>query len=287
MAAVSQAALSDIHGSNRAVALTGVNTSMSVGTALPALVIGALVAAGAGWRPAFVTPLAIVVVLASRRRSERFPAHAPQPAAASARPLPGAYWFFWAAFIPAVGAEWSVGAWGAGYLVDITGTSEGVASFLMTAFFGAMLAGRFVGGRIARRVEPFPLLLGATALGLAGVLLFWASETAAPVVAGLLVAGLGISMLYPMIVSLTIGTAPDRSDVASARGFIAAGGAVLVAPLTLGAMADQIGLRSAFAVVPAAFIVLVLLATLGIRTASAARTLVAEGVSRDAGTERS
>lgn len=265
MMAVTQATVADEQPLHRAVALTELSTSMSVGTVIPALLIGASLAIGAGWRPAFVVPAAIWAALLLLRRAEGFPPTNPPEVRGVRWPLPAAHWFFWAAFIPAVAAEWSVGSWGAGYLVDVAGTREGTASLLMSIFFGAMVAGRVVGSRIARTLSPFPLLLGATATGMGGVLLFWGSTSVVPVVGGLLLAGLGISMLFPMLLSLGMATAPDRSDLVSSRVFIAAGGATMIAPLALGAIADQVGIRTAFSVVPGLFLLVALLAALGNR----------------------
>ncbi|MDJ0497156.1 MAG: MFS transporter [Acidimicrobiia bacterium] len=266
-----QASLSDRHSMNRPVALTEANMATSVGTVVPALVIGALVAVGAGWRPAFLAPAALWIALFVALRSEQFP-----PVRTTGRPvhrkrLPAAYWFLWMGFIPAVGAEWSVGAWGADYLVTVAGTTEGTASFLMAAFFGAMVAGRFLGSRVARRVKPFPLLVGTTTLGLGGAMLLWGSTATPLVVAGLFLTGLGISMLFPMLLSLAIGIVPDRPDRAAARIAIAAGGAVIVAPLTLGALADQSGIRGAFGLVPGLLVFVVLFAALGRRANAASQ----------------
>jgi MFS family permease len=263
-----QASLSDHHSQHRPVALTEANMTMSIGTVIPPLVIGASVAAGAGWRPGFLVPTALWITLFGLLRSEEFPSVAVTDQPGRRRALPAPYWFFWAGFIPAVGAEWSIGAWGADYLVTVSRTSEGAASFLMSTFFGAMVLGRFLGGRIARKVSPLPLLTGATALGLGGSLLLWASSTRPLIVGGLFLAGLGISMLFPMLLSLAIGTAPDRPDVAAARISIAAGSSVILAPLTLGALADGIGIRSAFGMVPALLVFVVLFAALGRRAES-------------------
>ncbi|MDJ0497149.1 MAG: MFS transporter [Acidimicrobiia bacterium] len=268
MLVVSQASLSDRHPAHRPIAFTEINTAMSVGSVIPAILIGALVGIGVGWRPAWLTPVAAATALAVLFRSESFPL-APSVEQTSNRPnLPGSYWLFLAAFVPSVGAEWCVGAWGADYLVDVVGTAEGSASFLMTAFFGAMVIGRLVGGKVARAVRPLPLVLGTTGVGLLGVLLFWSSTVVLPAAAGLLVAGLGISMQVPMLLALAIGTAPDRPDVAAARVSIAAGGSVIVAPLTLGAVADQVGIRPAFGIVPALFLLLALIAAVGHRVGS-------------------
>jgi fucose permease len=265
MVAVAQATVSDHHSAHRAIALTEVNTAMSLGGVAPALLIGATLAIGIGWRPSFAVPLLLLIALAFLLRTESFPAAATGAVPGRRPRLPIPYWFHWAAFIPSVGAEWSLGAWGAGYLVDVAGTSEGFASFLMTAFFGAMVTGRFLGSRVARRVAPLSLLIGTTVLGLLGFLLFWGSTSVLPVVAGLLFSGFGISMQFPMILSMALEAAPGQSNAAAARVNISAGGAVLTAPLALGAIADRAGIRAAFGIVPALFVILVLLAALGQR----------------------
>ncbi len=262
-----QAMLSDCHPQHRPIVLTEINTAMSTGSVLPALLIGGMVGIGLGWRPAFVAPMACVVALALGFRPETFPDALDAGTTERDAQLPRAYWLYWAAFIPAVGAEWSVGAWGADYLVDVAGTSEGTAAFLMTAFFGAMLGGRLAGGRIAQSVAPYPLLGGATAIALIGVLIFWGSTAPLPVVVGLLVVGLGASMQFPMIMSLAIGAASHRPDAAAARVSIAAGSSVIVAPLTLGAVADQTSIRAAFSLVPWLFMLVIVLVTLGMRAA--------------------
>jgi MFS family permease len=265
MLAVAQATLSDHHSAHRSVALTEVNMAMSFGSVIPALLVGATLAMGFGWRPAFVTPLLILLVFGWWLGAEPFPATSTAGASGPRLPLPRPYWFFWAAFIPAVGAEWSLGAWGADYLVDVAGNTKGTAAFLMGAFFGAMVVGRFLGSRVARRVAPLPLLIGTTVLGLSGFLAFWGSVATVPVVIGLLLSGLGISMQFPMILSLALEAAPGRANSAAARLNISSGGAVLVAPLILGAIADQSSIRAAFGIVPALFFILVLLVVLGHR----------------------
>lgn len=258
-----QSTMSDIHAAHRGVALTEANTAMSVGILAPAMVIAGFVAIGVGWRAAFAVPMVGFVLLVATRRSEPFPDFG---VAGFARGrLPGEYWWFWAAMVPAVAAEWAVGAWGAGYLVDVGGASEGLASLLLTSFFATMIVGRIFTARLAGALAPLPLLLGASALGLAGVLTFWLSEAIAVIVAGFLVAGLGISAMFPMLLTLAVDTASARAETAAARASIAAGLAVLVSPVTLGFIADQSSLRSAFAVVPGLFLVIAVLAAAGNR----------------------
>ena len=108
-------------------------------------------------------------------------------------------------------------------------------------------------------------------VGAAGALLLLLANSVLQAVLGLLIAGLRISMLFPMLLALAMSTAPGRADAASARAFIAGGSAVLVAPVTLGAIADQAGIRAAFGLVPALLGVLALLAAVGWRTGAGSR----------------
>jgi MFS family permease len=270
MLTTGQAALSDHHPLHRPVALTEVNTAMSLGGIIPALLIGGFAAAGVGWRPAFLAPFGIWLVLAASRRAEPFPAPVPATSQTELRRLPRPYWIYWAGLIPAVGAEWSIGAWGAGFLVDEADATEAQAALLMTVFFGAMVVGRAVGARIARTTRPPVVLATSIGVATAGALLLLVAESALAAVLGLLIAGLGLSMLFPMLLALAMSTAPGRADAASARAFIAGGSAVLVAPVTLGAVADQAGIRAAFGLVPALLGVLALLAVVGWRTGAGA-----------------
>jgi predicted MFS family arabinose efflux permease len=272
MLATIQSTLADRHPDHRAVVLTEGNTATSFGTVVPAIVIGALVAAGAGWRPALAVPAVAWIVLYVFWGRAPFPPPARPRLRGEAAALPRSYWLFWGALIPSVGAEWSVGAWGAGYLVDVAGTSEGFASASMTAFFGAMAFGRLIGSRVARHAEPVTILVGSLAVACCGFGVFWAGTTPAVVVPGLFLTGLGISILFPMLLSLALGAARGRSDTASARVSIAAGSAVVVAPITLGWIADRAGIRAAFGAVPGLLVAVAVLALAGRRAARREQT---------------
>ena len=100
MLTTGQAALSDHHSLHRPVAITEVNTAMILGAVMPALLIGGFAAAGLGWRPAFLAPLGIWIVLTVTGRTEPFPAPAPASSQVERQRLPRSYWIYWAALIP-------------------------------------------------------------------------------------------------------------------------------------------------------------------------------------------
>jgi fucose permease len=120
----------------------------------------------------------------------------------------------------------------------------------MSIFFLAMLIGRATGSWLARQIPTTTLLAGALALALVGVLIFWQAPSTILTLIGLTIAGLGISNLFPLSLSVAVATAPDQPAATSARMTLAGGLAIFCAPMILGGVADQIGLRGAFALVP-------------------------------------
>jgi len=153
--------------------------------------------------------------------------------------------------------------WAAGFLVDEAKLGEGTASLVVTVYFVAMFLGRFTGSRLARRISAQSVLAGAFFVAVVGTLSFWLSRPIGVRVVALFVTGLGVSLLFPMILSLAMGAAEGSTDAAAARVSTAAGAAMLVAPVTLGWVADQIGINKAFALVPMLLVIGAALATVG------------------------
>jgi fucose permease len=96
-----------------------------------------------------------------------------------------------------------------------------------------------------------PLLFAALVLTAAGFVVFWLVRADALALVGLAVTGVGIAVLFPLALALTVAAAGGATDAATARGQLLAGVAALLAPFALGAAADLFGLRAAFAVEPA------------------------------------
>jgi predicted MFS family arabinose efflux permease len=264
----SQALLSDRHGEFGAVAVTESNITASACAIAAPLLVGAFAAAGLGWRTAFALPAAALVLLASMFLFR--PPDLPRTTAKSedrsvGLALPLRYWGLWALVALGVASEWCVAYWGADFLADGTGLSRPAAATSLTAFFVAMLVGRFASSRLARSL-PATLLLAATlGLALLGFPLFWFSPGSILTLAGLFVTGLGIGGVYPLGVSAAIASVPGNSDAAAARLSIGGGGAILVAPFVLGALADRIGIATAFGIVVPMLLAALALALVAVR----------------------
>jgi fucose permease len=121
------------------------------------------------------------------------------------------------------------------------------------------------------------VLIGATVLGLAGFALFWTVGTAAVAVGGLFVTGLGVALLYPLILAEALAASPGDPVRASARSALGSGVAIATGPPLLGALADLTSLRIAALLAPVFLMVLLFRRTVLARTTDprAPRTAVA------------
>ncbi|MBN1680796.1 MAG: MFS transporter [Anaerolineae bacterium] len=250
--AMIQSTLSDHHGDRRAFALTESNVAASLCAGLSPLAVGGFQRAGIGWRGALYAGVLAWGIGLLWGRGESFPASPPPARPAAARrggTLPPVFWLYWGALVLGVAAEWSVVSWGAEFMIEAGDVGKSDASILMTLYFAAMVTGRWVGSRLTRLTDTSRLILAACSTALVGFALFWLTPVLVIRVAGLFVIGLGIANLFPFLLSVAVGAAADRPDIASARITLAAGLAILIAPQILGTVADQTGIQDAYGLV--------------------------------------
>jgi fucose permease len=261
-----QAALSDLHGEWRAAAISEANVVAGAAAILAPLLVGIFSRTEfPGWRGALL--FAAVLLAAIFLLLGRAPIPSAKPAdhrekdggAAGSRVLHTVFWGWCAVLFCCTAVEWSVAYWGTSFLEGEAGLQASDAATLMGAYFVALLFGRIVGSRLARKVRPGALLVGAVILSAAGFLPFWlaplvlppASAATLASVAGLFVAGLGIGNLYPLGASLATGAASRVVDLATSRIALTVGCATLVIPPALGIVADRFGIGNAYAIVAA------------------------------------
>lgn len=247
----SSAILSDHQGAAGPASISQAN-ALSAGLGLTApLVIGAAIAAGFGWRAGLLVTLllcAAVVVVFGRIR-------VPAPEATgtgggSDSRLPTRYWWAWGVLAACIAVEFCFTFWAPDLLRSRVGLAPGVAAAGVTVIVAGMLAGRIAGGRLALRFRPDRLLLASLAVAGAGFGILWLSTSPLPAIVGLLIAGLGIALQFPLGVALAIAASDGRPDLATARGGLAAGLAIGAGPFALGALADLVGTHAAFLLVP-------------------------------------
>jgi len=243
------ATLADLHGANRATAVTEANVAASAATALAPVVIGLLAGTAITWRGVFWLGAIVWAVTALVAHRIALPAPAIAGGRAVGGPLPRRFWLVWAMIVLLVAAEWSIVAWSADFMAGPVGLERALASGLMSAYFVAMVIGRFIGSRLTRRMETSDLLPAVLGLALGGFLLFWLARTPALNIVGLFTAGLGVANLFPLSLAWATTIAGDQTDRASALISLAAGLAILIAPQLLGTTADAIGIARAMGLV--------------------------------------
>jgi fucose permease len=263
-----QATLSDLHGEWRAAAISEANVVAGAAAILAPLLVGAFSRTEfPGWRGALLFATVLLAAISLFLGRAPVPSAKPEPVdrqegeggGAGSRVLPAVFWGWCAVIFFCTAVEWSVAYWGTSFLAGEAGLQAADAATLMGAYFVALLLGRILGSRLARRVRPGALLVGAVALSAVGFLPFWLAPLISPPAltatlvsaAGLFVAGLGIGNLYPLGASLATGAAPQVADLATSRIALTVGCATLIIPPSLGLVADRSSIGSAYAIVAA------------------------------------
>ena len=194
--------------------------------------------------------------LVSEQTSEQASVPAPRTSgAASVRTLPRRFWINQLAGVCAGAIEFCLTLWCATLLRDRAGLSAGVAATGVTAVVAGMAAGRLVGGRLALRMAIDRLILGAFATNLLGFAIFWAATNPVLMFAGLAVAGLGVSLQFPLISARGIELSGGRAELAGAVNMFGSGIAVGTAPFALGFLSDRVGIHTAYLMLPAFIVV--------------------------------
>ena len=197
---------------NRGVRYMGwLHASWALGAALgPPLVVISLAATGS-WRASFaamaVAFLGIGAIVGTRRHDWIHTAASANRRARVAAPIPSEYRRALAGlicmFLLGGGLEGTAGDWSYTHLTAGRSLSTGVASTSSSLFWAGLAAGRVALGVLGNRVGPIHLLdAGVTGAALA-TLAFWVGS---PLVSGLIalpILGLAISVIFPLLLSIT------------------------------------------------------------------------------------
>jgi fucose permease len=245
------------HGYQAGVAVSEANVLASLLSTLAPIAVGVFASWAGDWRAALFLPVAGFGAIALAFRSVTIPGGTTIDAGESHRGrLPPAYWMTWLTLVLAVSMEFCMIFWCADYLEREIGLPRATAATAVSLFLIAMMAGRWAGSRLVRRIPARRVVAGALLLAGFGFVIFWRAPGANQALLGLLLTGLGIANLYPLILTQALHIAGGEADLASTRATLASGTAILLLPLLLGGIADDIGLRSAYGIVA----VLILLA---------------------------
>jgi fucose permease len=226
------------------------------GSAAGAVVAGLGVSFRAHFIPVAVL-LGIVALLATRRLAAGD--HQREPAAALAWPR-GTVLALAAIVFCAVATEGAMLDWGGVYLRRVLDAPEAVAASAGSFFGVAMALGRFSGDRLTTRWSAPGLARASALLAGLGVLAVILAPGPEVVLGGLVLAGLGVSVLVPLAFA-----AAGRSEDLPASTAIAmvatVGYAVfMIGPPTIGLASERFGMRAAFLILPVLLLAITVLA---------------------------
>jgi hypothetical protein len=167
-----------------------------------------------------------------------------------------AWWREWTVLTMCIMVEFCFAYFAATFLHEELGLSTATAAAGAAAWGVGMAAGRFVLSTVAppRSVVPCAATIAV------GFVLLWVPGVAAVAVLGICIAGLGASPLYPTRATALLTRFPTSPDQGSARGSIASGAALLLAPAVMATLRAVSDVRMAYLAVPVLLIVLTLLA---------------------------
>jgi MFS family permease len=247
------AALADVHGTERAVAMSEGEVSVSLAGILTPLLIGTLASTALSWRFAFVlgagaTGLAVLGVW----RAKVPPPATGRSQATDGSPPPARRWRqpTLVVVFAIVALEFTLSFWLASYLNDDIGLARAAAVAAVSGLYAASLVGRVLASRLARHIPAERLLaaaLGTALLGLPALLLATDAPTAA---AGIAVAGIGIGAMFPLTSALHVEASPLSADRALGQVLTVAAPGQLAGPLIAGVIAQAAGLRTGLLILP-------------------------------------
>lgn len=252
---VVQSALSDLHGNNRAFALTEANVFAVLAASAAPLAVSFGESRGLTWRVAIYVGVAFwgLAFIWTRRRIG-LPVshgHAEQaaPSEVKSKKLPRAFWPYWFVVFFSVAVEWCIIFWASTYMEMVVGLSKEMAATSVSLFTVAQFLGRVIGSWLTRRYPPGKLILIAGTIVMLGFPMFWLGRVPLVNAIGLFVCGFGVANLFPLALSLTSTVGIQNPDAASGLTSMSSGLAILITPQILGILADQIGIQSAYSIV--------------------------------------
>jgi MFS family permease len=227
------------------------------------LLSGALQAAGASPDHVLLVIGALLLALAVALRAAPSPAPASARSRASFRHVPAGLLLLGALAAIAYWVENAWQTWSAVHLERTLDAAAAAGALGPAAFALAAMIGRLAGQRLVQLVSPRMLMVGGACVAAAGSALAAAAPSVPVALFGILLAGLGTSVLAPTLISLAgAAAAPHERGAAISTVTTLAYLGFLVGPAVVGAVAEAANLRISLGVVAALALLLALLLAL-------------------------
>ena len=163
------------------------------------------------------------------------------------------------------GNEFTAGGYISTFLARELGSSIPAASYLLAAYWGAIMAARIVLSRLVLKMKGSTVVLACAALAAAGSALLVASESLAAAAIAVVLIGLGFSGVYPVTFAFAGTRFAERSGTAFGILFAIALVGGMAAPWAAGQISAGYGLRRGLVILIANAAMIFLLQLLVIR----------------------
>ncbi|MDD8015728.1 MAG: MFS transporter [Acidobacteriota bacterium] len=143
------------------------------------------------------------------------------------------------------GNEFTVGGWMTTYLQEIFHLEPTAASMALAGYWGAIMSGRLVLSRTARRLDNRKVILVSGAASLAAAAVLASASAKGPAVAGAVLIGFGFAAVYPTTLAVVGENFPSFTGTAFSAVFAIALCGGMLSPWLAGRIAQAYSLRQA------------------------------------------
>ncbi|GAB7052620.1 MFS transporter [Catenuloplanes indicus] len=219
-----------------------------LGVAIGPLIMTGVLTVGLPWRSGygivavFQAGLAIAFALTVRLWARTAPTEAPRPAAPAHTLRIPAVWLGIGAFICYVAIEAVAGLWAYTVLTQGRDVSPRAAGLIVSAYWGALFAGRVIFGWVSERITSHRILVGALIGMAAGAALISLPAPAWVAAAGLVVVGFFAAPVFPLLILTTadrVGAAHADRAIGLQVGSSSLGAALV--PALVGVLLNRAG----------------------------------------------
>lgn len=238
----------ELHAAQKGKFLNLMSVMHGLGSMTAPLYAGLLLAAGYSWRLVYQGALVVVVVMVVYLLFARYPQEMEtiRSEKISFRRLAktafggqmGWYYFLIAIY---VATELGISSWIVEYLQTGKGLDVGLSTQMLSAYFGLMMAGRFMGSFLVERVGYLKIMLAASLAATACIALgiFGPAEW----FFFLPLSGLFLSIIFPTVTAAVSDQHTENQGAILGLLFTFAGVGGMVGPWLVGAASDLLGLQ--------------------------------------------
>ncbi|MPZ20267.1 MAG: MFS transporter [Luteitalea sp.] len=163
------------------------------------------------------------------------------------------------------GNEFMLGGYTAAFMTRDLALGVDTASYVLAAYWGALMLSRVGLSGLLLRISPHALILGAALLSIVGALVIASARTPAAAIAGVVLTGAALAGIFPTVLGVAGSVFPERSGSLFGLLFTAALTGGMTMPWLAGRLAEAISLRGVFVLVAVNFGLIALLSQIARR----------------------